>query len=225
MTRHPARIIAIDGPAASGKSTVARRVARALGDLYVDSGAVYRGITLAVLQRGVDPADENAVMQVLTGVDMEFFEHDGAVNFRLDGVEPGDALRTQEVNNAVSPVAALGGVRRQVVAWLQGLARLGNLVMEGRDIGTAVFPDTPLKFYLDASPEERARRRHVEMSDRGAGVDREAVDANLRRRDDIDSRRARDPLTVAPGANVVDSTGMEIEDVVAVILDRVKRGT
>jgi cytidylate kinase len=210
----PPRVIAIDGPAASGKSTVARRVAAALGALYVDSGAVYRGITLAALRAGVDVRDAAAVEALAGRVDLAFHVEDGAVRFRLDGDLPGAALRTPEVNAAVSPVAAVPAVRRRVVEALRGMRGLGSLVMEGRDIGSAVFPDTPWKFYLDASPEERARRRHGEL----AGSALEAVAENLRTRDRIDSGRRADPLRIAAGATVIDSTGLGIEQVVARIL-------
>jgi len=210
-------VVAIDGPAASGKSTVARRVAAALDALYVDSGAVYRGITWAALERGVDVHDGDAVVQMLEGLRVHFFARDGAVVFSIDDVEPGEAMRTQAVNNAVSPVAVIPGVRIQVVAWLQDMAPLGTLVMEGRDIGTAVFPDTTCKFYLDASPEERARRRHREMVAE-TGIAEAEVDASLRRRDKIDSSRKMDPLQVAPGATRIDSTAMGIEEVVSTIV-------
>ncbi len=211
------KIVAIDGPAASGKSTVARRVAAATKALYVDSGAVYRGITWAALERDVDVYDGEAVMRMLEGLDVQFFSRDGAVQFSIEGVEPGAAIRTPAVNNAVSPVAAIPGVRAQVVAWLRTMASLGALVMEGRDIGTAVFPETPHKYYLDASPDERIRRRHREMA-AGGQADEAEVGASLRRRDQIDSTRKQDPLKVAPGAVCIDSTGMEIDDVVRMIL-------
>jgi len=216
------RVIAIDGPAASGKSTVARRVAAALGYLYVDSGAVYRGITLAALRSGVEVRDVAAVEALAQRVSLEFFVSKGAVTFRLDGVEPGEALRTLEVNAAVSPVAANPAVRQRVVRELRALAGHGNLVMEGRDIGTAVFPDAPHKFYLDASPEERARRRHDEMAPK-AMVALESVADNIRSRDRIDSGRAVDPLRVAPGAVVIDSTGLAIDDVVHRVLAAIEK--
>ncbi len=211
-------VIAIDGPAASGKSTVARKVAAALDDaLYVDSGAVYRGITWAALERGVDVHDADAVTRMLGDLEVGFFSRDGAVGFGIDGVEPGMAIRTPAVNDAVSPVAAIPAVRVQVVKWLQQMAALGPLVMEGRDIGTAVFPGTPHKFYLDASPAERVRRRHLEMA-ADSVADEEAVGESLRRRDKIDSSRKMDPLQVASGATRIDSTGMEVEEVVNIIL-------
>ncbi len=215
-------VIAIDGPAASGKSTVARKVAAALEDaLYVDSGAIYRAITWAALERGVDVRDADAVARMLDDLEVGFFSRDGAVGFGIDGVEPGMAIRTPAVNDAVSPVAAIPAVRVQVVKWLQGMAALGTLVMEGRDIGTAVFPGTPHKFYLDASAEERTRRRHREMAASDA-VDEDEVGESVSRRDRIDSSRKMAPLQVAPGAMRIDSTAMGIDEVVETIVAAVK---
>jgi len=211
-------IVAIDGPAASGKSTVARRVAVALDALYVDSGAVYRGITWAALERGVDVYDAAGVARMIEQLDVRFCARDGAVVYTIDGVAPGDAIRTHAVNDAVSPIAAMSGVRIQVVKWLREMVALGPLVMEGRDIGTAVFPDTSHKFYLDALPEERARRRHLEMAESQAPLDEAAVGASLKRRDQIDRSRKMDPLQVAPNAHRIDSTGLSADDVVATIL-------
>ena len=216
-------VVAIDGPAASGKSTVARQVAAAVGSPYVDSGALYRGVTWLALENDTDPHDEAAVVALVDGAEITFFELDGAVRFRVDGRMLDSELRTEEVNGSVSVVAALPAVRTRVVGWLRGLTRFGKLVMEGRDIGTAVFPDAPHKFYLDASPEERARRRHAEMSNESDGPAEDLVRASLQRRDKVDSSREMDPLKVADGATRIDSTGMGIEDVVAVILDRVGR--
>ena len=212
-------VIAIDGPAASGKSTVAGRVAAKLGYLYVDSGALYRGVTLVALRNGVDVNDPGAVREILEACSFEFVAIGGAVRFRIGGVEPGEALRTREVNNGVSPVAAVPEVRTRVVAWLRDMLDFGNLVMEGRDIGTAVFPDTPFKFFLDACAGERARRRHKEtpVADRKRPTVAEIGDS-LKRRDTIDSTRETDPLKVAPGAIVIDSTNMSIEDVTAFVL-------
>ena len=212
-------VIAIDGPSASGKSTVARHVAKALDGLYVDSGALYRAVAWKVLLAGVDPQDQEAVARLVEGVDADFLVEGGAVLFEMDGARPGAALRTEEVNRAVSPVAANPVVREKVTRWLRDMASLGSLVMEGRDIGTVVFPAASFKFYLDASPEERARRRHAEMQD-VLSVD--AVGASLQRRDQIDSRRMTAPLAIAEDAHVVDSTGLSVEGVTRLIVERVK---
>ena len=211
-------VIAIDGPAASGKSTVARNVAKQLGFLYVDSGALYRGVTWAALERGVVCTDSAGVLRCMAGCRFEFLVVDQAVTFTIDGVRPVGELRTEVVNRNVSPVAATSEVRVQIVAWLREMLRFGALVMEGRDIGTKVFPDTPYKFYLDAHPEERARRRHGEIK---TPVSVAEVGESLKRRDTIDSRRAVDPLKVAGDAQVIDSTGMSVAEVVRLILERI----
>ncbi len=212
-------VIAIDGPSASGKSTVARKVAAAMDWLYVDSGAVYRAVAWRVIQHKIDPTDQETVAAHARQIDANFFVETGAVVFEMGGERPGKALRREAVNLGVSPVAANPVVREIVTAWLRGMRDLGNLVMEGRDIGSVVFPEAAFKFYLDASPEERARRRHAETQE-GLSVD--AVGASLQRRDQIDSRRMTAPLTVAQDADIVDSTGMSIDDVVAAILKRIK---
>jgi cytidylate kinase len=215
----PSPVIAIDGPSASGKSTVARRAAVALGWLYVDSGALYRGVTWAALGKGVGPEDGAGMDALLAGMDVRFRVEEGAVRFTIDGTDPGLELRGAAVNRGVSEVSAVPAVRRRVVAWLREMRALGPLVMEGRDIGTAVFPDTPHKFYLDASPEERARRRHAEETGRGVAATLDGVHDSLKHRDRIDSSRKLDPLKVSADAVVIDSTGMSIDGVV----DRIVR--
>lgn len=208
-------VVAIDGPAASGKSTVARLVARDLGYLYVDSGALYRGITWAGLSRGIPCTDDPALLSMLDECTVELFVADGAVRFTIDGEALQRELRTAEVNNNVSHVAAYENVRLRVVEWLREMIRLGDLVMEGRDIGTKVFVDARHKFYIDASEDERARRRHLENVD-DLSVDE--VGANLKKRDTIDSSRKSDPLKVAPDAHVLDTTRMSVENVVTRLL-------
>lgn len=217
-------VIAIDGPSASGKSTVARGVASALARLYVDSGALYRAVAWKALKDGVDPHDGAAVAEMVNATQPEFFVKDGAVRFRLDGIELDRELRAETINRNVSPVAAEATVRTHVTQWLRDMMALGELVMEGRDIGTVVFPDAPHKFYLDASPEERARRRHAEMEAVEVGMSVGDVHASLSRRDEIDSRRMTAPLAVAEDAVVVDSTAMGIDDVVQFIVDHVNGG-
>jgi cytidylate kinase len=213
-------VIAIDGPAASGKSTVARRLAALLRFLYVDSGALYRAVTWSALRAGVNPADPTAVRQLARNISLSFEIADGAVRFRVEGFDPGDELRSQAVNEHVSPVAAVPDVRGRVNQWLRSLAELGNLVVEGRDIGTAVFPETPFKFYLDADPLERARRRQREMTASGGEATLDEVGAALARRDHYDRSRSLDPLRIAPGAVVVDTTLLSIDEVVRAILSR-----
>jgi cytidylate kinase len=217
------KVVAIDGPAASGKSTVARRVAAAAGFLYVDSGSLYRGITWKALGVGVAVDDEAAVTSLLERLDVKFETVDGRVRFSLDGEDPGDGIRSMAVNESVSKVAAMPAVRCRVNTWLRDMLRLGALVVEGRDIGSAVFPGARWKFYLDADPEERARRRHAETVGKTPGVDAQTIGRGLRRRDDHDSRRKMDPLKTAPDAQVVDTTHLSIDEVVAIIASVVKQ--
>jgi cytidylate kinase len=210
-------VIAIDGPAASGKSTVAKRVAKKTNGLYVDSGALYRAITWKALQEGVDTTDFPANEKLAQSIKPEFYVKDNAVCFRIDGKELNAELRTPEINHHVSFIAATPGARDVVVSWLRKMPTLGNLVMEGRDIGTAVFPNATKKFYLDASPEERARRRYAEQKNSEKKQSVTEVDSSLKRRDKIDSSRKKDPLKIADDATIIDSTGKSIEDVVDII--------
>jgi cytidylate kinase len=218
-------VIAIDGPSASGKSTVARGVAKAQGWLYVDSGALYRAVAWKALQDGIDVSEEDSVNELVSELEPDFYVEDGSVRFRVDGIALNRELREEVINRSVSPVAANQTVRKRVTQWLREMLAHGNLVMEGRDIGTAVFPDASYKFYLDASPDERARRRHAEMEDMKAGMSVGDVHASLSRRDSIDSRRMTAPLAIAEDAVVVDSTGMSIEDAVQFVIDRIRQGS
>ena len=215
-------VIAIDGPSASGKSTVARRVASALGRVYIDSGSLYRGVAWKARAEGTDASDAAAVEELVRGVKMEFSLESGAMSYTVDGIDPGDEIRKKSVNDIVSNVAAVPLVRERVVGWLREMSEIGQLVMEGRDIGTAVFPDARWKFFLKASAEERARRRYEEMQEKGLGTESlEATTKSLKNRDRIDSTREKDPLRVAEGAHEIDSTGMTIDEVVSLIVDKV----
>ena len=213
-------VIAIDGPSASGKSTVARRLAAKQGYLFVDSGALYRGITWKALKNGMDIYSEAVIAELIAQVVFEFFERDGAVCFRIDGVEPGTELRTEEINQNVSQIATYTDVRTKVVSSLRSMREVGNLVIEGRDISTAVFPDAKYKFYLNASPEERARRRHAEMAERDEIAEVAVLDS-LRKRDEKDTTREKDPLRISEDAEVVDTTGMSLDEVVDHISSKV----
>jgi len=215
------RMIAIDGPAASGKSTVAREVARRMNCIYVDSGALYRGVTWAMIQKGVHPGNPLLVLPALLKSKWKFTVRDGAVVFTVDGAEPGEALRGKEVREAVADIAAMPAVRAFVVARLRKLRHLGSLSMEGRDIGSVVFPKTPYKFYLDADPEERARRRHAELLAAGETEKAQEVLESLQRRDEKDSSRKAAPLKIADGAYVIDTSGRTIEEVTRILMDRI----
>lgn len=215
-------VIAIDGPAASGKSTVGRRLAAALGWLYVDSGALYRGVTWKALQEGISCRDATRVKELLGRLDMRFEVRGGAVVYRVDGVDPGQGIRTQLVDENVSPIAAMPEVRTRVNEWLRSMRALGNLVVDGRDIGTVVFPDAAHKFYLSASAEVRARRRHAELVARNEFSHADDVREAILARDRIDSTRKKDPLTIAADAMEIDSTGLSIDQVVAAIRERIE---
>lgn len=210
-------IIAIDGPVGSGKSTVARRVAELLGYLYLDSGAMYRAVALAAVRRGV-PLDDGARLAELAGqVHIGLAMRDGALRVTLDGEDVTDALRTPEISQAASRVAEHPGVRRALVAEQQRRGAAGGVVMEGRDIGTAVFPAADLKVYLDASLEERARRRLRDHRKRGEEITLEQLIEQIRERDRRDRSREVSPLVRAPDAVLVDSTALEIEETARLI--------
>lgn len=216
----PNKVIAIDGPSASGKSTVARKVAARLGFMYVDSGALYRGLAWKSVALGCDVANPVQIIGAMKSMQVGFFVGDGAIRYRIDGYEPREEIRSESVNESVSFIAAIPEVRAQVTTWLQDMIRFGNLVMEGRDIGTVVFPSAAAKFYLDASPEERARRRHAELQDDSSPADVGRVMVSLTNRDKRDSGRKTAPLKPAENAQVVDTTGLGIDAVVDEIVRR-----
>ena len=217
------KAIAIDGPSASGKSSVSKGVAAELGFIYVDSGALYRGVTWQAIRKGVDPKDAAAVLEAMHSADWAFFVKNGAAIFSVDGDVPVQELREKDVREAVAGVAAIPEVRKFVVESLRSLENFGSLVMEGRDIGTVVFPDSPHKFYLDADPEERAMRRYRELVAAGEDEKAHEVMESLKKRDQIDATRKADPLVVAPGAQVIDSTSMTLEEVIQTVIDAVRR--
>ena len=223
MNKHTT-IVAVDGPSASGKSTVSRRTAQAVGFIYVDSGALYRGVTWKCVKEGVDVKDSQAVTNLLIRMSMELVLKDGAVGYVIDGEDPGQEIRAEPVRERVADIAAQQSVRVYIVEKLRLMTKFGSLVMEGRDIGTVVFPDTPFKYYLDADPEERARRRAAEIKVQEGTEDVGAVLSSLRRRDQKDSSRATAPLQIALGAKIINSTGMTIEQVVETIVADLKAG-
>lgn len=210
------RVIAIDGPAGSGKSTVARAVAAKLSLEYLDTGAMYRAVAFAALQRGVDPADSPAVARLAHDIDIEV---DGAVT--VDGIDATVEIRGPEVTRAVSTVAANPLVRKEMVARQRAWAAAhGGGVVEGRDIGTVVFPDADVKIFLTAAGHERANRRSKEMLD----LRYDEVAADMQRRDRVDSNRAASPLAIADDAVVLDTTGVDLGAVISTVLDLVSQG-
>lgn len=219
------RVIAIDGPSGAGKSSVSKRVGAALGYLHVDSGALYRIMTWQCLEKGVDTSDPEAVAACAAKVEIDCRPENGAIAFRVGGEAPGDRIRTPAINAHASSVATVKAVRDRITALLRGLTRHGNLVVEGRDITTAVFPDSPARFYLTASAEARAMRRQKEEVEKGiANQSAEAVKASLLARDAIDSTRRYAPLRKADGAFEIDSTHLTLDQVVETVLNALPAG-
>jgi cytidylate kinase len=204
-------VIAIDGPAASGKSSVARSLARRLGYAYINTGAMYRAVTWLAVSRDVPANDAVRVQQLLHFTNIECGLTDGVSTILLDGVDPTPHLVDETVNANVSAIACLPDVRRLLVAKQRAYADTHDLVMEGRDIGSVVFPDTPYKFYIDASPEVRARRRA-----------QQGVADSVTTRDKIDSTRRTSPLIIAEDAHVIDSSNLTVDGVVGEVIGRLK---
>jgi cytidylate kinase len=206
------RVVAIDGPAASGKSSVARELARRLGFIYVNSGAVYRAITWYLLKKGINAEDSNRIAQALESATITDCIQDSESRILVDNVDPTDHLRDDRVNESVSRVSRLPLVRQIVGQKLHERARDHDLVVEGRDIGSVVFPETPYKFYVDASPEVRLRRR-------AAQGERDEITM----RDHADFSRSVSPLIIAKDAHVIDTSHLTIEAVVSEIVVRLKQ--
>jgi cytidylate kinase len=205
------RVVAIDGPAASGKSSVARQLARQIGFDYVNSGAMYRAVTWHVLQQAVSPGDGAAIARLLENTRIDCTRERDASRILINGVDLAEHLRDDRVNADVSSVSSVPRVREILVEKMRGYARDHDVVMEGRDIGSVVFPDTPYKFYIDASPEVRLRRRQAQGQ-------HDLIAA----RDRADSSRRASPLIIAEDAHVIDSSNLTIEGVVGEIIGRLK---
>jgi cytidylate kinase len=214
MTEAP--VIAIDGPAASGKGTIAAGVAQALGFHHLDSGALYRLVALKALDAGIALDDEIALADAATQMTV----HIGGGRTVLDGADVSAASRSEAVSAAASRVAALTAVRAALLSRQRAFRRPPGLVADGRDIGTVVFPDARVKVYVTASPEERARRRYKQLIEKGNSVKLESLLRDIRERDARDSARATAPLKAAPDAIVLDTTGLSIEAGIAFVLER-----
>ena len=219
-------VVALDGPSGTGKSSVARRLANSLGARYLDTGAMYRAVTLAVLRAGVDPTDADQVVEVALSSTLELGTDPSHATTRLDGADVGAEIRGQDVTLAVSPVSAVGEVRDLLVAEQRriiaaALEHAGGIVVEGRDIGTVVVPDAELKVYLTASPEARAQRRSRQDSAAGRSATLDATLADVQRRDDYDSTRKVSPLRPADDAVELDTTSLDLAGTVAALLNLV----
>ena len=217
-----ARVIAMDGPSGAGKSSVSRIVGKKLGFLHVDSGALYRIMTWQALVKKVDTDNPDAVAAFAPTVEIECRPENGAIAYYVGGEPPGERIRTPEINAHASQVATVKQVRDKITSLLRDMTRFGDLVVEGRDITTAVFPDSPARFYLTASAEARAMRRQKEEVEKGiANQSAAAVKASLLARDAIDSTRKYAPLRKADGAIEIDSSDLTLEQVVDIVLEKI----
>ena len=216
-------VVCIDGPSGSGKGTLARRVAEALGYHLLDSGALYRLTVLAATRRGVDLNDEAAVAEVAATMQPRFEPTgDGWTRICLDGDDVTREIRAEAVGMDASRVAALPAVRAALLALQHGFRKPPGLVADGRDMGSVVFPDAPLKIFLMASAEERARRRHKQLKDKGIGANVNALHKDIEARDEQDAQRAASPMVPANDAIVIDSTSLAIEEVTRQVLTRAR---
>ncbi|MGH1141764.1 (d)CMP kinase [Bacillus pseudomycoides] len=211
--------IAIDGPAAAGKSTVAKIVAKELSYVYIDTGAMYRTLTYAALEQNVDIENEESLMEVLKNVNIDFQQGENTQLVFLNGKDVSEAIRTPNVTNRVSIVAKHRLVREEMVRRQQALAEKGGVVMDGRDIGTHVLPNAEVKIFMLASVQERAERRHLENTKKGFASSLEQLKKEIAKRDKLDSEREVSPLKKADDALELDTTSLSIEEVVQKIMD------
>lgn len=212
-------VIAIDGPAGAGKSTISKLIAKNLGINYIDTGAMYRAITYKCLKSGIDINDRQKVVDLCSRTEVNFVDN----SIYLDGVRLGEEIRTLEVSSKVSDVAKIPQVREFLLEKQREIGKSSDVILDGRDVGTHIFPDTKYKFFLNASAQERGRRRYQELVDKGQTVVLEDIIEDIKKRDYIDSTREVAPLVKADDAIEVDSTSMTIDQVVTYISDMVRR--
>ena len=215
-------IIAIDGPSASGKSTLGRMLARELNLLYIDTGSMYRAVALAVMESSINSKDDVAVGSLASRVSIDLQGDPDSLEVTLEGRDVTDQVRSEDVTHLSSIISAIPEVRRAMVQRQREMGRRGA-VLNGRDIGTVVFPEADVKFFLTAVPEERAKRRFVEERSQDGGVSFDETFADLSERDQRDTTRADSPLATAPDAIVLDSTGLSINEVFERMMDEVKK--
>lgn len=211
-------MIAIDGPASSGKSTISKQIAKDLQLIHIDTGAMYRSLTLAAIHHQIDMADQQALVELLQQIEIDFKQETEGQAVLINGQEVSQAIRSTEVSRQVSQLSAHPAVRKELVRRQRSMAENQGVVMDGRDIGTVVLPDADFKFFLDASVEERARRRFLENQARGISGDYDQIRADILLRDQKDRQREVAPLKAAADAIILDTTQLSIQEVV----DRIK---
>ena len=212
-------VVAIDGPAGAGKSTIARRLAERLGFTYIDTGAMYRAVALWALRQNIEPTDMHRMEQLALAAEIEL--QPGCI--RLNGEDVTEAIRSPEVSSGASKIAVIAGVRRRMVDKQRSISERASVVMEGRDIGTVVFPDADVKIFLDAQPPERVRRRLLEVRAKGEQVAESTLALEMEERDRRDSTRRDAPLVQAPDAIYLDSTALSIDEVEEAVLKIVRQ--
>jgi cytidylate kinase len=215
-------IIAIDGPSGAGKSTLAKRLARELGFIYLDTGAMYRALALKVLRQGVDLADDARLARLVESTEIDLQEDNDTLEVLLDGINVAHEIRTPEVSQMASKVSALKIVRARLLALQRGIGQRGNVVAEGRDIGTVVFPNAEVKIFLEASAEERARRRCAELRAAGRPADLRETLREMEERDKRDSERDLAPLRMADNALRIDSSNATADEVAGEVLTEIR---
>lgn len=219
MTTRHNFIIAIDGFSSCGKSTVAKALAKKLKFVFIDSGAMYRAVTLYFIREGIDLADEQAVAEALNNIHIDFIPNAEKTEIHLNDEDVSDEIRQMYISDKVSEVSTIKAVRQAMVAQQQNLGRRRNIVMDGRDIGTTVFPDADMKIFMTADPQVRANRRYLELTSKGEEVTIDEIIKNLAHRDHIDSTRAESPLRKADDAIVLDNSYMTQEDQLTFVID------
>jgi cytidylate kinase len=222
-TRRSGLVIAIDGPSGAGKSTIARRLAERLGYIYIDTGAMYRSLGWKAKREGIDPADEAKLANLCSRTDITIKQDNSDPRFYVDGIDVSGEIRTPEMGMMASAVSKSPSVRARLLVLQRELGKNGGVVMDGRDIGTVVFPDANVKFYLDASVEERGKRRFRELKAKGMDVDLSGITSEIEQRDAQDSGRALAPLRKADDAVAIDSSNLDIDEVLDRVLSEIQK--
>ncbi|WP_457621783.1 (d)CMP kinase [Persephonella sp.] len=217
-------IIAIDGPAGSGKSTVAKRLSNILGYTYIDTGAMYRAVAYKVKQEGINPDDADAVVSIMKKINIKLEPSDNGVKVFLDGEDVSSKIRTEEIGKIASKIARHSEVRKILVQKQREMGKKAkNAVIEGRDTGTVIFPDADLKIFMTASPEIRARRRWEELKNKGLDIDYNQILKEVKERDHLDQTRKDSPLRPAKDAIIIDTTNKSIDEVINQILELIRK--